>query len=611
MKAITKQLLDAVSEGSQTKVESCLQNGASLNDKDDDGCDAGLRAAINGNIEMYDYLSTLEGFNKNSVDRFGNDAAILATAFNKVEMYDHLISHHGFDIKAVNNFGYDAITLGIHGNIEVDTVKHLIKNYPINLKLPLKTAEQNGKNEIASAIDDHITLERNIFNAFTDIEKFKELCEQGAQPKRFSDEFGRILKWVAARGDAEVYDYIVKNYGEKVDYQDLLVAAKNHEIKMVKYLLDEQGKNFTGMALEQARAIFHNDEEVSNIIAEARKKRVNVEEISDCISPHDSKAQWRPLEDPTIYYSFDVPIFNPYITALKEQERDFFRKVVTQNSHKLNIPIQEIKLKPEERGIPYLISESPLNIITVGVSARNYLTPPTLGAVTNFPKNAKSENDIVHKKVVLMQDALNPNQPNRATYVILHEFFGHAVGNLKHPNKYSDSEPGPFCKDDIFTEESLMSYYSGDFIHCVARKESVKDKTNCDEKYPTELRLADMMAIQKEGKRINNKAGTRNNNLIELMFANPLMTQDDISIFEKFESTIQSGISDFQESAKPLDQKSPITTNSTNMLSYPIAALAGVLLLYIAKRFSNEKPQNKIKATENIKVTDNNDEKFH
>ncbi len=56
------------------------------------------------------------------------------------------------------------------------------------------------------------------------------------------------------------------------------------------------------------------------------------------------------------------------------------------------------------------------------------------------------------------------------------------------------------------------------------------------------------------------------------MFSNPLMTQDDISIFEKFESTIQSGISDFQESAKP---------------------------------------QNKIKAKENIKVTDNNDEKSH
>jgi ankyrin repeat protein len=576
---ISQSLSDAIFAGDKELVIKLVNDGASVRAVNQDECDAGLIAAIAGNIEIYDYLSAHPKFKKTAVDKFGNDAAILAAAFGKIEMYDHLIAQHSFNVNAVNRFGKNALIMAVENGVDIDSIKHLIARHPINLNhrdkegtsatgASLRLRRKDAEESINQQLQLNLKLER----ALDDIDSFKALCAQGAQPKVVIFEENDLANLAVYRNATDAYKLLVEEYGFEVREIDLLRAASRGHEGISKYIAEEHHQKFSALQLEKARAYSSGNEVISEALSSARKSRVRLDDIVECISPtEESEALWKESADPVIYYSFDTPSFNPGFNTLTDEEKDFFRKIIADSKDLIDVPIQEIRMKDEELGTQRLIAGSK-NTILIGTSPKDFfITEKESGKVMSF--NMHDGKGVAHKKVILHEDFLGEGKSRRyANYVILHEFFGHAIGNLKHPNKYNDNETGTFCKEDIFTEDTIMSYYDADKMSCdVIKKNSVND---CDQTWPQELRPADLIAINKK---LRNTSGKSKNGGVQEELTRQInpFSDDSDQIFLDFKGN---------ETTRQNPQTPVASTTPNDPLIYGAMSLAGVLAAKTIRR---------------------------
>lgn len=242
-KKINDELILAAAYGDLKKVKAALSSGANINAVDSDGCTPALRAAIRGDIEMYDYLAGQKGF-KNVSDKYGNDAAILAVIFGHVKMYDHLMDNHGFDPKAVDLQGNNALIKAVSAlksasfREDIAILKHLLSKYPMPLDKKNKygnTAEDEarmaGKGEVGMFLNQaamsNYVLKDELKRWYSPREKFakiKQMCEhQGLIPQSFKPSLTEIA---AVEGNIELYDYLISQHGFKVKTSDIVAAVK-------------------------------------------------------------------------------------------------------------------------------------------------------------------------------------------------------------------------------------------------------------------------------------------------------------------------------------------------------------------------------------------------
>lgn len=504
---ISQDLVDAIFDGDKDRVVELVEGGASVRAVNSDGCDAGLLAAVAGNIEIYDYLASQPKFKKKSVDKFGNDAAILAATFGHMKMYDHLIQKYSFDVNAVSKNGNNALIMAVENNVDVESIKHLISSHPINLNHLNKDGKRaddlavlRGRGDagvLMETIGQQSALDISLIDALKDFDLFKNLCEQGAQPKRmkFGDE--DLASFAVARGNADAYKLLVEEYRHEVKKLHLLRAsAKGHE-DVVKYIVEEHHQRFTALDLEEARSVSSGNQVISDVLSVARKSRVKLDDVVTCISPDkQSKNLWRKSDDSVIYYSFDSPIFNPTLKRFTEEEKNFFREVIARNKDLIKVRIEEISLVGEESGLKALLA-SPKNTIMIATAES---IPSSVGKEMGRTRSfdANDHSGVAHKKVTLSPGFLGEGMSREyAAYTFIHEFFGHAIGCLEHPNQYDEREKGVFCKEDIFADMTVMSYRNADEMLCRANQKL--DKKECDKTWPQTLTEADLKAISQNG----------------------------------------------------------------------------------------------------------------
>ncbi len=571
-----QELLDAVYWGDLARASRLLSDGASLEYVNSDGCNAGLMAAIAGNIEMYDYLSAQTGFNKNSVDKFGNDAALLAAAFGKGEMYDHLIENHDFDVNAINKSGNNALMMAVEGDVSADVIKRMIAKHPIQLNHPGKDgiapwnrAMLKGKYDVQEVIQNQQSLDIRLIDALPDVEKFKALCSQGAHPIRVKLGEYDLANFAVFQNCPESYKLLVEQYGFEVRKVDFLRASARDNEAIVTYIAQHHHQQFSALELEEAR-IYSKNKVILDVLSAARKSRVKLEDVVDCISPNPQVSKWRELDDPTIYYSFDTPSFLPKFYPFTEEEKDFARKIIAENKDLINRPIQEIRLADNERGVIVLRSD-PRNTIVIATSDLDlFLKDNERGIVRSYSE--PDSQDIAHKRVILYKDFLGKgNSREYAAYVFLHEFFGHAIGGLTHPNNYSGRETGLFCQEDIFVEDSVMSYRDADKIYCEAQKKSAE--VDCDITWPQSLRKADLIAINRHQVASGHYSRIQGDELVRL--PDPLVIDVD-------SAQINLDLPNVVESRQ--DQQSVRSSNQNDTVLYGSLALAGVVAAKAVRR---------------------------
>ena len=244
-------LINAVKNGNVNAIRKLLNNGANVNQADEDGWTALMQASILGRAEIVKFLLA-KGANVNKASKKGVTPLYHATVFNHPEVVKLLLAAPGIDVNKADKDGrtplYWASDMG-----HTEVVKLLLsKGANINKAterkdMPLLTASYRGHTEVV-----------------------KLLLAKGADANK-ADKNGRTPLWNASdRGHVKVVKVLLGARGIDVDKVDnygqtpLMIASYKGHMDIVKLLLakgadinqvDEDGES----ALHAASDAGHDD----------------------------------------------------------------------------------------------------------------------------------------------------------------------------------------------------------------------------------------------------------------------------------------------------------------------------------------------------------------
>lgn len=632
-----------------------MELGADLNSKNSDGCDAALVAAWGNQPDFYDYLIQRHGFDKNAVDNFGNNALHLAAMFNCPEMCEHLITNHSFNFDATNNFGRSAVWAAAKNGHE-KIVKRLVGEYSADYsradnyqKTPENVAISNGHSKISDYLKKVPSLNEQLLNAASkeNIAKFESILEQGAQLNA-RDKLGNNAAILAAsRGQIEMYDYLIHNRNLDKDSKNahglnaIFMATYNKQKSMVEHLVDNysvdlKARDSVGNSLQDIARMNKNNNLADYLEWQEIKDRPepSFDEKVSFISPPAKSKTWIDSSDPTFYYTFQDPRNilgcgdfrntdgTVSVLGMDDKEKNTFRTIVNQEALKINAPIKEIELEDNEirllRARDY--NDKPLNNRKIIFVRRDTSTAEELYNKgkdnNNFrPASTYSFDNIEGRysyKVISLAKDLLVDHPNWGKSLLLHEFFGHAIGDLKHPNKYEARDLPPFYSKGnhpnitLPLEETVMSYHSRDLAECLGTvtgqvlfsnlDPALPKFQECEQNFPKTLTEIDIAAINRGLNR------TKNN-----------------SSYQYEQSAQMSGM--HVSGYVPIQDKiDAISTNETTTSNYNIGTMAAVGTAFavasswVAKKLMKESepsqsPAATINATKTTKLSTKNKNK--
>jgi len=520
---LNNRLLEAASAGRIDEFRSLVKQGAQIDFRDDDGCDASLRAVVGGHLEFYDVLMDEYGFDTKSKDKFGNSASILAAIFGHTEMFDQLISKYQHQVNEVNNFNENALMMAI-GNSSLRSVQHLLFNHPVNLRqknadgnTALEIADRHNQVEISDRIKSAIyqlshLIKIEIYQWQEGLKKVKDLYERGGEFDL--NGVSEVSHLAVASNNVELYDYLVEELGFEVTEYNFQQAAFPGRGKMLNHLLTKHLNKIPYELLERVRInrAACGNEEIVERINQAQNDLIDLEEVLQCISSNSEDRIWKEskYQTPKIYYGFTKPYYMPIRNKtsfeLSEESKEFIRKVIRDNAGDINIEIEEIPVSEEQR--------INISLGRTSLDKRRMIfieADPTL-TFDNQVHGYVRKSVTPRVQTIMFSDELllDESLPDRSTYVVLHEFFGHAIGSLKHPNKYAQHDLEPFGSKKINADHSVMAYGSPASQDCNAKLQAARQGGICPEdykvpeeisrkyclnKYPTKLTKTDIEAI--------------------------------------------------------------------------------------------------------------------
>lgn len=77
--------------------------------KDNNGNDAYLTAAENGNVYVMEYLEKKHNWDIKVVNNYGNDAFMIAAYYGYVNVMKYLVETHNWDVNVKNKYGFNAL----------------------------------------------------------------------------------------------------------------------------------------------------------------------------------------------------------------------------------------------------------------------------------------------------------------------------------------------------------------------------------------------------------------------------------------------------------------------------------------------------------------------
>ena len=210
----------------------------------DDGNTLPLHAASVGNVEIYDYLASLPGFNKDEIDNNKFNALQRAAIAGNTEMFQHLVEKYGFDPKIRSEYFsmLDFVIINSHEKM----VDHLISHNLITVgQSSINLAHRQGHPKIAANLQNVLNLNRELSAAITskDLPRFKMLCEKkGAKPKAHDTN---LAEFAAINNSVDIFKYLVKEQNftdiDKKYLTESSLLANNMEL--AQFMLLEQDFN--------------------------------------------------------------------------------------------------------------------------------------------------------------------------------------------------------------------------------------------------------------------------------------------------------------------------------------------------------------------------------
>lgn len=217
-------------------------NPANLgNFRDKINSDLSLQAASNGNIELYDYLISLPGFDKNTADDQGINALQRSAISGHPEMFDHLVKKYGFDPK--RKFGHFSMLDFMIYNAPKNMLDHFLSNYisPVDdqsLENAKNSKNRNAEPYIKNILNLNLQLSAAI--ADKDLEHFKMLCEkQGAKPKTHSSN---LAEFAAVNNAIDIFKYLVTEHNfHELDSKYLTEwALFGNNLELAEFMIMQQ-----------------------------------------------------------------------------------------------------------------------------------------------------------------------------------------------------------------------------------------------------------------------------------------------------------------------------------------------------------------------------------
>ena len=206
-----------------------------------------LQAAAKGDINSFEAKLKL-GATTDAVDNDGRNAALLAAYNGQTAMYEHLINNHGFNVDFISVKGETAEFLAQQGGHPKMTrfIKQIVQK-------PTSVTYANQK--VSS-----VTKERQIDNTELNealltiaeagnIAEFDKLIVRGAD-RAAKDNYGSdAALTAAASGQIAMYDHLIRNHGfnkaVKINngFDAALIAAANGQTEMYDHLIRNHGFN--------------------------------------------------------------------------------------------------------------------------------------------------------------------------------------------------------------------------------------------------------------------------------------------------------------------------------------------------------------------------------